>query len=65
MVAGGLGHRRTALFWYVLMAAVAAAALAALHLSPGLQWAMVICWLAIYCILAAALGRRFPVEKSR
>lgn len=64
MVAGGLGHRRTALAWYALMAAAAASALAALRLSPGLQWAVLLCWLAIYGILAVALGRRFPVKSK-
>jgi UDP-N-acetylmuramyl pentapeptide phosphotransferase/UDP-N-acetylglucosamine-1-phosphate transferase len=61
MVAGGLGHRRTALLWYALMAACAASGLLGLQLAVGGQWALVVAWLVIYGILAAVTTRRFPL----
>ncbi|MBK9243955.1 MAG: glycosyl transferase [Burkholderiales bacterium] len=61
MVAGGLGHRRTALLWYALMAACAASGLLGLQFAVGGQWALVVAWLVIYGILAAVTTRRFPL----
>ena len=64
MVAGGLGHRRTALLWYLLMAASAASALLALRLSVVMQWSMVVGWALIYGILAAVTYKRFPTASQ-
>jgi UDP-N-acetylmuramyl pentapeptide phosphotransferase/UDP-N-acetylglucosamine-1-phosphate transferase len=64
MVSGGLGHRRTALLWYALMAACAASALAGLRLSATPQWALVGGWVLIYGILAAVTTRRFPLPRK-
>ena len=64
MVAGGLGHRRTAWIWYALMAACATSALAGLRLGAGLQWALVGAWTVVYGILAAVTTRRFSLPKK-
>ena len=65
MVAGGLGHRRTALLWYALMGACAASALLGLQLGEAGRWGLVASWVAIYGILAAVTTRRFPLPKKR
>lgn len=62
MVAGGLGHRRTALLWYALMAACAASALLGLTLAASARWALLAGWAVIYGILAAVTTRRFPLR---
>jgi len=64
MVAGGLGHRRTALLWYLLMAACAVSALLGLRLSAAGQWALMAGWAVIYGILAAVTTRRFPLSRT-
>jgi len=61
MVAGGLGHRRTALLWYVLMTACSATALIGLKSTTTRQWALIGAWVVIYGILAAVTTRRFPL----
>jgi hypothetical protein len=63
-VAGGLGHRRTALLWYLLMAACAVSALLGLKLTAAGQWALVAGWAVIYGILAVVTTRRFPLPKE-
>jgi len=65
MVAGGLGHRRTALLWYALMGACAASALLGLRLDPAHQWGLISGWVAIYGILATVTTWRFPLPKKR
>jgi UDP-N-acetylmuramyl pentapeptide phosphotransferase/UDP-N-acetylglucosamine-1-phosphate transferase len=65
MVAGGLGHRRTALAWYALMAACAASALAGLRLDRDAQWLMIVAWVVVYGILAAVTTWRFPLRAAR
>jgi UDP-N-acetylmuramyl pentapeptide phosphotransferase/UDP-N-acetylglucosamine-1-phosphate transferase len=62
MVAGGLGHRRTALLWYALMAACAVSAVAGLALETAGQQALLGGWFFIYGILAAVTTRRFPLR---
>jgi uncharacterized membrane protein len=62
MVAGGLGHRRTALLWYALMAACAVSAVAGLALETAGQQALLAGWFVIYGILAAVTTRRFPLR---
>jgi UDP-N-acetylmuramyl pentapeptide phosphotransferase/UDP-N-acetylglucosamine-1-phosphate transferase len=64
MVAGGLGHRRTALLWYLLMAACAVSALLGLKLTAAGQWLLVAAWAVIYGILAAVTTRRFPLPSK-
>ena len=64
IVAGGLGHRRTALLWYGLMAACAASALLGLTLDATGQWTLVVGWAVIYGILAAVTTRRFPLPRK-
>jgi UDP-N-acetylmuramyl pentapeptide phosphotransferase/UDP-N-acetylglucosamine-1-phosphate transferase len=65
MVAGGLGHRRTALAWYVLMAACAASGLVGLRLASNAQWLLVAGWALAYGILAAVTTRLFPLRPAR
>lgn len=65
MVAGGLGHRRTAFLWYALMAACAASALLGLRLGANAQWAMVAGWAIVYGMLAAVIAKRFPLPARR
>jgi UDP-N-acetylmuramyl pentapeptide phosphotransferase/UDP-N-acetylglucosamine-1-phosphate transferase len=62
MVAGGLGHRRTALLWYALMAACAGSAVAGLALEAAGQQVLLAGWFVIYGILAAVTTRRFPLR---
>lgn len=64
MVAGGLGHRRTALLWYALMVACALSALAGLRLSANLQWTLLVAWAFVYGILAAVTTRRYPLRQA-
>jgi len=60
MVAGGLGHRGTALAGYVLMVLCAVSARIGVQFSEPGQRALLIVWVAVYGILAAAVTRRFP-----
>jgi UDP-N-acetylmuramyl pentapeptide phosphotransferase/UDP-N-acetylglucosamine-1-phosphate transferase len=53
----GLGHRRTALLEYGLMASVGITAVAAL--SGGLLWPVAAAWAAVLAVLAAAVDRRW------
>ncbi|WP_261527329.1 MraY family glycosyltransferase [Burkholderia multivorans] len=50
----GLGHRRTTLLWYVMMAAASLIAIALLRVAPTLQYALFVLWYV--GILAAGLG---------
>jgi UDP-N-acetylmuramyl pentapeptide phosphotransferase/UDP-N-acetylglucosamine-1-phosphate transferase len=63
MVAGGLGHRRTALLWYLLMAACAFSGLLGLGLSASGQWILLAAWAGLYGILAVVTTRRFPLRQ--
>jgi UDP-N-acetylmuramyl pentapeptide phosphotransferase/UDP-N-acetylglucosamine-1-phosphate transferase len=58
MVQMGLGHRQTALWWYALMAAVGASALAGFAW-PALVPALLAAWGAAYLGLARAIDRRW------
>jgi len=60
MVAGGLGHRGTALVWYALMVLCAVSARIGVQFSEPGQRALLVVWLAVYGILAAGVARRFP-----
>ena len=65
MVAGGFGHRGTALAWYALMLACAASALAALRSEASLQGWLLGGWGVVYVVLLAAVRVRFPVRERR
>ena len=53
----GWGHRKTVLWEYVLMLLCASSALAAFHLPPPLQWALLVAWIFVYVILIALVYR--------
>jgi phospho-N-acetylmuramoyl-pentapeptide-transferase len=63
MVSSGLGHRRTALIWYFLMAAAAITGMAAISWQIGWQIGLLVAWVALYASLPLALRRlSFPVR---
>jgi hypothetical protein len=64
MVAGGLGHRRTALLWYALMLACSTSALLGLRLDATRQWLLIGVWIGVYGVLAAVVSRRFPLRQG-
>lgn len=64
MVAGGFGHRATALAWYALMIGCAVSALAALSAGPPLQAGLLGGWAAIYLALLALVHTRLPARRS-
>jgi UDP-N-acetylmuramyl pentapeptide phosphotransferase/UDP-N-acetylglucosamine-1-phosphate transferase len=53
----GWGHRKTVLWGYVLMLFCALSALAALYLTPALQWSLLVAWIFIYVILIVLVNR--------
>lgn len=64
VVQSGWGHRRTVLWAYVLMAACAASAVAALRLSVSMQWVMIGCWIVAYLMMALGVRRLERVQGS-
>lgn len=67
MVRSGMGHARTAITWYAVMAAGIMVALLALGLSPAVQWCAFAAWIAVLCMLGAAVDlrwRRFQSTRS-
>jgi len=64
MVAGGLGHQRTALIWYVLMGCCALSAILALRLETSLQQIVFGSWVAIYFVLLVFVYKRFPRRRA-
>jgi UDP-N-acetylmuramyl pentapeptide phosphotransferase/UDP-N-acetylglucosamine-1-phosphate transferase len=60
MVAGGLGHRSTALIWYVLMGCCALSAVLTLRLETSLQQVVFGSWVVIYFVLLIFVYKRFP-----
>ena len=53
----GMGHRRTAVAEYVLMAAVGVSALSLLRAPAFAQQLMLAVWVAIYLVLAAIVNK--------
>ncbi len=64
MVAGGLGHRGTALAWYGLMLACAGSALAALRAEAATQALLLGGWAAIYVALLTWVRARLPLKRT-
>jgi len=60
MVAGGLGHRGTALIWYLLMGCCAFSAVLALRWEVPVQQAFCVAWVATYLALLGFVFHRFP-----
>ena len=59
MVRSGMGHRRTALCWYLLMLAGIMLALWALGRAPFAQWIVVGAWIAVLALIGAAIDVRW------
>jgi UDP-N-acetylmuramyl pentapeptide phosphotransferase/UDP-N-acetylglucosamine-1-phosphate transferase len=59
MVRSGMGHARTAIAWYVVMAAGIIVALCLLGRSPVVQWCVVAAWIGVLCLMGAAVDRRW------
>lgn len=62
MVAGGFGHRDTALAWYGLMFACAATALVALRAEPGWRLGLVGGWVATHGVLWWLVRAKLPAN---
>jgi UDP-N-acetylmuramyl pentapeptide phosphotransferase/UDP-N-acetylglucosamine-1-phosphate transferase len=59
MVRSGVGHRRTAECWYLVMAAGAALALAALSRPEAQQWMLCAAWYGVLACIGLAIERRW------
>jgi len=59
MVRSGLGHRRVALYWYVVMGAGIIVAVYALRLPVVQQWIVVISWLTTLAAMGAFIDVRW------
>ena len=59
LVRSGAGHRGTALAEYILMAACAGSAVAALYLDAVAQTVLLVLWAAIFLVLAVWVDRRW------
>jgi hypothetical protein len=67
MVRSGMGHARTALFWYAVMLAGIMLAVWALDRSIVLQWSLVAVWVVILVLIGVAIDvrwRRFQTTLS-
>ncbi len=64
MVAGGFGHRATALSWYALMLGCAASAHLALRSDASLQPWLLGSWAVIYGVLLTMIRVRLPLNRS-
>lgn len=65
MVRSGMGHRRTALCWYLLMLAGIMLALWTLGRAPTAQWVVVGAWIAVLALIGIAVDvrwRRFQMS---
>ena len=59
MVRYGLGHRRVALYWYVVMGGGIIVAVYALRLPAARQWAAVVAWFAALVCMGIAVDARW------
>lgn len=59
MVRSGMGHARTAIAWYVVMAAGIMIAVCLLDRSPAVQWCVVAVWIVMLCLMGAAVDLRW------
>jgi len=59
MVRLGLGHARTAIYWYFLMLMGIIVALSALRLSAVAQWTVVVAWAVMLALAGAAIDLRW------
>lgn len=64
LVLGGWSHRRLAAAAWVLMAAVAASAIAALGLRGEVQGAIISFWAIAYGVILLSIDRRYPREQK-
>lgn len=59
MVRSGMGHMRTAVAWYGLMAAGVIVAIYLLARSPAIQWGGILLWLVVLCFLGVVVDLRW------
>ena len=59
MVRSGMGHARTAITWYVVMAAGIMIAVCMLGRSPAVQWCVVVAWIVVLCLMGVAIDLRW------
>ena len=59
MVRSGIGHARTAMTWYVVMAAGITIAFCMLGCSPAVQWCVVAAWIVLLCVLGLTVDLRW------
>jgi UDP-N-acetylmuramyl pentapeptide phosphotransferase/UDP-N-acetylglucosamine-1-phosphate transferase len=67
MVRSGMGHARTAIAWYAVMATGIMIALCVLGCSPTVQWCVVAAWIVVLCLMGAVVDlrwRRFQLTRS-
>lgn len=64
MVQSGLGHRKTALLWYVIMIAAAASGIMLLHAETVHVLVFLCLWMATYVVLAWMIDRRWKRYKA-
>jgi UDP-N-acetylmuramyl pentapeptide phosphotransferase/UDP-N-acetylglucosamine-1-phosphate transferase len=64
MVRSGMGHDRTALTWYAVMAAGISAAIYTLGRSSAFQWCVVAAWVVILCVMGLAVDFRWRRFRS-
>jgi UDP-N-acetylmuramyl pentapeptide phosphotransferase/UDP-N-acetylglucosamine-1-phosphate transferase len=59
MVRSGMGHARTAIAWYAVMATGIMLAVSVLGRSPAVQWCVVVAWMVWLCLMGLAIDRRW------
>jgi UDP-N-acetylmuramyl pentapeptide phosphotransferase/UDP-N-acetylglucosamine-1-phosphate transferase len=59
MVRLGMGHAKTAVAWYTVMAAGIMIALCSLGLAPAVQWCIFAAWIVVLCLMATAVDLRW------
>ncbi|MFP6559968.1 glycosyltransferase family 4 protein [Paraburkholderia sp. B3] len=64
MVRSGVGHARTAIYWYVVMLAGIIVALWALRRPVWQQWAILAAWYGVLACLGAVIDRRWLLFHS-
>jgi membrane protein YdbS with pleckstrin-like domain len=64
MVRSGIGHARTAIVWYLVMATGIMLAFWALGLSPLSQWSVVAAWAAVLVVVGAMIDARWRRHES-
>lgn len=64
MVRSGIGHARTAMYWYVAMALGIMLALTAMSRSPVVQWIVVMAWAVVLAVMGMLIDARWRRSES-